>query len=54
MSIISDKSELQKHSATRKHAYKMKTVKETKNIVQMFEAKNDNVHHFNVKKAEIK
>lgn len=54
MNINSGKSELQKHAATRKHANKMKTIKETKNIVQMFEAKRDNIHDSNVKKAELK
>lgn len=54
VSINSGKSELQKHAATRKHIDKMKTVKETKNIVQMFAANKDNIHNSNVKKAELK
>lgn len=45
---------MQKHAATRKHLKQIKTIKESKNLIEMFQTKKETVHESNVKKAEIK
>lgn len=54
ISIASGKSDLQKHAMTQKHVEKIKTIKENKNLTQLFQTNVQSQEKNNVKKAEIK